>query len=157
LISACKKDEIGGTTTQKIAGTWYVTASPLDLDGDVIGEDFWGIGHFLVDTYSTADNSITSIWIDDNGNFWDFKGKIQADVNSLTFSGTDVENISYEDSEFTIKNGKILLGAAKTPSGAVADSIYFTVSFNDEDDPDNVSGYKLAGYRYTGLAGDEDN
>src|SRR5690606_23907739 len=113
LVSACKKDEIGGTATQKIAGTWYVTASPLNLDGDVIAEDAFGIGHFFLDTYNTADNSPTSIWINDNGAFWDFKGKIQADIDNLTFLGTDIENIAYEDSEFTIKNGKILLGAAR--------------------------------------------
>ena len=60
------------------------------------------------------------------------------------------------DSKLTITNGKILPGAATTPSGMPADSIVFNVTFNDDTYPTDYGfdSYRVAGYRYTGFTKD---
>ncbi len=157
FITSCEKDPIGGTAAQKMAGEWYVTGDAIDANGNIVfkDEDLFGVGHFHLDTYNTSTNSSTELWVNDNGHFWDFKTKINMDVNSMSFSGADIQNVSY-DSKVTITNGKILLGAAHTPSGSVADSIVFTVSFNDDTYPTQYgyAAYRISGYRYTGLTND---
>ncbi|PPL04656.1 lipid-binding protein [Parapedobacter indicus] len=158
LISSCEKDDIGGTNGEKTAGEWYVTVVAVDEAGNVVYEDdeLFGIGHFHLDTYNTVANDPNEMWIDDNTNFWETKGKISVDPNALTFSGEDVQN-EYYDSQFTVTNGKILLKAATTPSGMPADSIVFNLNFSDDDYPKELgfSSYLVSGYRYTGFAGDE--
>ncbi|WP_372773229.1 lipid-binding protein [Mangrovibacterium sp.] len=156
FITSCEKDEIGGAATEAMAGEWYVTADAIDADGNIVYEDFFGIGHFHLDTYNTSANSTTEMWINDNGNFWEFKNKIDIDLSSMTFEAVDVQNEAY-DSQLTILDGKILTGAATTPSGSVADSIVFTVLFNDDTYPTSYGfdRYRVAGFRYTGLTADE--
>ncbi len=156
FITSCEKDEIGGTATEKMAGEWYVTGAAVDAEGNVVDADWFGLGHFHLDTYNTSSNSISEIWINDNGNMWDFKAKVNIDLNAMTFEVNDVQNEAY-DSKFTITNGKIIYGAATTPSGMPADSIVFNVTFNDDTYPADYGfeSYRVAGYRYTGLAGDE--
>src|SRR5690606_34339586 len=124
LFISCEKEEIGGTATQKMAGEWYVKVVAIDDNGDVVyeDEDLFGLGYFHLDTYNSAANIPTEMWINDNGNFWDFKAKIKVDLDAMTFHAEDVQNEAY-DSRLTITDGKILLGAATTPSGMPADSI----------------------------------
>lgn len=159
-LQACKKDDIGGTATEKMAGEWFVTADALLADGTLKEHDIYGLGHFLLATYNVVDNSTTHMWVDDNANFWSFKGKVNIDLNSLTYSGDNIQNVSAEgdDIKFTISNGKILKGAAKTPSGMPADSIVFEVKFSDDDPIGNgFDRYRITGYRYTGFVNDEDH
>ncbi|WP_293955734.1 MULTISPECIES: lipid-binding protein [unclassified Sphingobacterium] len=154
-FQSCKKDEVEGTATQKLAGEWYVTADALKADGSLFEKDVYGLGHFMLATYNTESNDLSKIWIEDRGNFWDFKGIINGDVNTLTFSGEDVQNVSY-DSKFTVTNGKILKAAATTPSGMKADSVVFEIKFDDDDPVGNgFDRYRITGYRYTGLANDD--
>jgi hypothetical protein len=155
FITSCEKDEIGGTATQKMAGEWYVTADAIDSVGNVVYTDFFGIGHFHLDTYNTSSNSTSEMWINDNGNFWDFKTKMNIDLNAQTFQISDAQNVAY-DSKLTITDGKILYGAATTPSGMPADSIVFNVSFNDDPYPAQYGykEYRVSGYRYTGFTKD---
>lgn len=156
FITSCEKDEIGNTATEKMAGEWYVTGDAIDADGNIVESDWFGIGHFHLDTYNTSSNSITEMWINDNANFWDFKTKVNIDLNAMTFQAADAQNVAY-DSKLTITNGKILLGAATTPSGVPADSIVFTVIFSDDTDPVDYgfAAYRIAGFRYTGFTVDE--
>ena len=75
----------------------------------------------------------------------------------------DIENFC----NITITDGKILKGAATTPSGMPADSIVFYVEFDDDytlDDEGNVvyapeyygfKNYRVSGYRYTGFTNDD--
>ncbi|SEN65473.1 Lipid-binding putative hydrolase [bacterium A37T11] len=152
---ACKKDEIENTASVKLAGDWYVKASQIDDAGNIVAEDLTG-GYFHLLTYNTAANKDTELWIDDQKNFWDIKGVVNSDVNGLSFSGTDVQNVSY-DSKFTVADGKVLEKAATTPSGSAADSIVFTISFDDDEElpTGGFPKYRISGYRYTGLTGDE--
>lgn len=157
-IVSCEKDDIGGTNGEKTAGEWYVTVVGIDDDGNVVlgDPDLFNQGYFHLDTYNTVANDPNEMWIDDGGNFWEFKGRVDVDPNALTFSGTDIEN-QYYDSKFSVSNGKILMAAATTPSGMPADSIVFDVWFDDDENlpiGDAVS-YRITGYRYTGLPGDE--
>jgi hypothetical protein len=155
-LTSCEKDKIGGTATESLAGEWYVTADAINADGTVFEEDLFGIGHFLMATYNTASNSTSEIWVDDATHFWEFKLKAAADINTLTFSVEDADNEYYE-SKVTILNGKILPRAAITPSGTPADSIVFEVSFDDDPYPADYgyARYRISGYRYTGLTGDD--
>ena len=83
----------------------------------------------------------------------------------LKKGAADVENAC----NITITDGKILNGAATTPSGMPADSIVFYVEFDDDYSPVDETmtdyeytptlygfkNYRVSGYRYTGLANDD--
>ncbi len=161
LLASCEKDEVGGTTTETMAGEWYVKVTCVDDDGGVVYEDddFFGLGDWMLDTYNTNSNSSTEMWINDNENFWDFKLKVDIDLDAKTFSATDVDNEAYEDCVVNITDGKILEDAATTPSGSAADSIVFYVNFSDDSYPSSYgfSKYQVSGYRYTGLNDDDDD
>lgn len=158
FVTSCEKEKIGNTATEKMAGEWYVVADAVDANGNVVfsDADLFGIGRFHLDTYNTSSNSSTEMWINDNNNFWNFKAKMNIDLNAMTFQATDVQNEAY-DSKLTISNGKILFGATKTPSGMPADSIVFTVSFSDDTYPAKYgyAAYRVSGYRYTGFKNDK--
>lgn len=152
VLAGCEKDEIGNTATVSLAGEWYVTVDAVDEGGNVTVEDCYGLGHIHMNTYNTAANTPTEMYVDDIENFWDFKVRVKSDVNALTFATEGaVANEKYE-CNVTIDGGKILLGAATTPHGTPADSIMYYVSFSD-DEPG--MRYKVSGYRYTGLAVDD--
>lgn len=157
-FTGCEKDtDPGATAVAPLAGHWTVTAVAVDQSGNVIFEDadLFGLGRFQIDTYNTSANTNDTIWVNDNKKLWDFKVKVKADINNLTFAGSDLQNRSY-DSKVTIENGKILKGAATTPSGMPADSIVFTVTFDDDTYPAKYGyyGYRVAGFRYTGFEAD---
>lgn len=162
FITSCEKDEIGGTATEAMAGEWYVTADAIDADGNIVYEDAFGLGHFHLDTYNSSSNSTTEMWIDDNDNFYygstdlGFKTKITIDMTAQTFSATNSTNLYY-DNTLTITNGQILNNLATTPSGMAADSIVFELSISNDPLPEayGYSHYRVAGYRYTGLANDD--
>ena len=158
LMTSCQKDEIGGTATQKIAGEWVVTADAASADGSIAIEDPFGLGRFNIDTYNTGKNVPTEMWVDDNGNFWEFKIVADLDYTAAIFSTKDYVPNDYYDSKVKITGGKVLYGAAKTPSGMPADSIVFYVSFDDDDYPAKYGyeNYKVSGYRYTGFANDDE-
>lgn len=156
FLASCEDEEIGTTETVSMAGEWYVTVKAVDADENIIYDDPFGNGTFHLDTYNTASNSTTEMWIDDNENFWEFKNRITVDLASMTFYATDAQNETY-DCLVDITNGQILYDAATTPSGSVADSIVFNVSFSDDGYPAayGYDHYRIEGFRYTGLTADE--
>jgi hypothetical protein len=160
LFTSCEKDEIGGTATEDMAGEWYVTVDAVDASGNVVysGEDLFGMDPFMLNTYNTASNASDKLYVDDRGNFWEFKARANCDIKSLTFQTSGgVANESYDGCDVTITGGKILPKAATTPHGTPADSIVFYVSFSDDTYPDMLgyANYKISGYRYTGLTSDD--
>lgn len=158
MLASCEKDEVGGTATEALAGEWYVTVDAVDASGATLYEDFFGLGHFMLNTYNTADNVSTKMWIDDNENFWNFKVKADCDVNALTFTTNgEVDNAAYADCKVNVSDGKVMYGAATNPHGTKADSIVFYVTFSDDEYPETYgySKYKVSGYRYTGLVSDD--
>lgn len=150
MFTSCKKDfEPGGTEVEKMAGEWWVTATIIKDGKDA--EDA-GVGHFRMNTYNTASNVATEMWVDDGGNFWDYKLKVNVDYNNRTFSTNDfVNNVSY-DCKVKITDGKVLKGMATTPSGMPADSIVYMIQFDDDED---ALTYKVSGFRRTGFPADD--
>lgn len=166
---SCQKDPIGKTETAALAGQWYVLYHGVDENGDIIpGFEDFNEGYSLALTFSVASNSADSIWVSDteNSNFLGYQVKVPCNLGELTFgSENEAANINlsgaYADGDIgetaVIKNGKIMLGAAKTPSGMPADSICFELSFKDDGYAAYYGHhhYRIEGYRYTGLAADE--
>lgn len=136
-FTSCQKEEIGGTATESLAGEWYLMAS-------VDGSPIYGPFHLL--TYNTSANNPNEIWIDDKGNFWDFKVKGTGDINTLTFSAANAQNVSY-DCTVNITNGKIIKNGGTQNNGSPADLLMMDVEFSD--DPGTI--YHLEGVRYSGL------
>ena len=162
FLSSCEKDDILDTATVNMAGEWYVTADAVDDQGETVYEDPFGDGSFLLDTYNTASNSNNKMWIDNDGlssdsYFTHFKSRMDINYSALTFNVPDYSNTIYDGCLVTITDGKILYGAATTPSGEVADSTVFYISFSDDTNPADYgySKYRVAGYRRAGFTANE--
>lgn len=162
-FTSCSKEDIGGTATQDLAGEWMCIVDAIDDEGNVVMEDPFGMGQVLMITYNTNANDGKELWVDDLGNFWEFKVKVPCNVAAKTF-GSDTPVVSafvgddgLYDIEVELADGKVVFGGAKTPSGMPADAIEFTVSFEDDDYPAafGYSKYLVHGYRRTGFVADE--
>lgn len=149
-------DDQGGTSTQEMAGDWYVTFT-------VNGQDVNGLGYTLLSTYNTAANNGNEMWIDDHKNTYWYKFKTPINYSSKTFAGANLSSSVVDDDISTpnvietydvgvnVMDGKILKGAATTSGGNKSDSIVFKVEF--ADDPGTI--YTVAGYKRTGFPEDE--
>lgn len=157
LFTSCEKDEIGGAATKSLAGEWTVTVDAVDENGNIVMEDPYGLGRTMVNTYNTSANVPTEMFVDDMKNFWNYKVRVQSNINSLTFATSGAVANEADECDVTIDGGKILPGAATTPHSTPADSIVYYVSFSDDDAPaqNGFAKYKVSGYRYTGLAVDD--
>ena len=152
LFASCAKDPIGGTATVDMAGEWYVTVDAVDENGEILYEDPYGMGPVIFSTFNTAANKADEMFVSDNYNFLEFQVQVKADPAAMTFETEGIAQNLVSECGVTISSGKITLGGAKTPSGMSADAIEFLISFDDDD---NEFIYKVHGFRYTGLAGDE--
>ncbi len=91
ILAGCEKDEIGNTANRSaLAGEWKVTVDAVDEGGNVIAEDCYGLGISLMNTYNTAANTPTEMYVDDIGNFWKYKIRVKSDVNALLFATNGV-------------------------------------------------------------------
>ncbi|WP_161890091.1 lipid-binding protein [Pontibacter russatus] len=158
FLSSCERDapEIEYTSTFPVSGEWWVTYKVETSPGVFVDA---GGGYSTLLTYNTSDNSGDSIWIDDQGHFWTYKVKAPVNMQNLTFGVEEAPNAAYE-SMVTIADGKVLLNAAESKTGVQTDSIYFKVSFSDEEDEDeNVTPYNtiyhVSGHRRTGFLEDD--
>lgn len=144
-FSSCDKGgdpDPGGTTVEKFAGDWFISAT--DTDGATVFE------HELHTTYNTAANDNT-MWVDDHENGYWIKCKVTVNVEDGTFTATDAESL-YDGSFVTITDGKIEKGAGLSQAGHVVDKISFTAHFDYDAD-----GYNIIydGHKRTGFAEDE--
>jgi hypothetical protein len=138
MVSCQKDPQPGGTAVQSMAGEWWVQ---LDRKG--------AFYHFS--TYNTASNLGSEMWLDDLKTFYEMKGKVNVDLNALTFSGKNIKN-EYYNITFNVDSGKIIHNGSKGPaSKAVTDSITFVAEFSD----DPGTKYRLSGYRRTRFADDD--
>ncbi|MDR1382128.1 MAG: hypothetical protein LBJ47_11710 [Tannerella sp.] len=151
FITGCEDEtDPGGTAVKKMAGDWWVTVDVIE--GETNLGDGYGIGHLIMHTYNTAANKPTEMWLEDGGNFWDYKLRVDVQYENRTFSTAGfVDNHAYE-SQASITDGKILEGAATTPSGMPADSIIYYIRF-DDDEPEYQ--YRISGFRRTGFPADD--
>lgn len=138
--------DAGGTKTEKFAGDWHI----IGLEPDGVTPAFGG-DYVLFSTYNASSND-ENFWIDDHGNFFEIKTKVQAtSYSDLTFNGPEnADNLATNDTVH-VTNGRILKKAATSFGGHEVDSIYFEAEFIW--DPGTV--YKFAGHKRTGFLEDE--
>jgi hypothetical protein len=153
FITSCDDDEdddLEFTATYPLSGDWTVTYSIETAPGQF--EPLLEDTELLI--YNTSENLPTEVWVDDHGNFWDFKVKTPADARARTFGGENLENQSYE-SVVNVASGQVFLDAVRV-NGIQRDSIYFQVSFNDDEDAEGNPApfgtiYHVYGHRSTGF------
>lgn len=152
-LVSCEETETepGGTAVEKMAGDWIVTWELKDDQGvwkDVLG------GTVSLNTYNTAANVPTEMWLKENY-LLNTAIKVSTNYDGRTFEMAkktiDVDEDMWGNPQITldITEGKVLEGAAKSPSGMPVDSIVCFVNVKDD------GTYKVAGFRRTGFPADE--
>ena len=162
---ACQKNPVENTATVDLAGQWYVIYNCLDENGEPIeGFEDFNEGYSMALTFSTASNTKDSIWVSDSKdmNLLGYQVKVPCNLQTLTFGSENVETNVYGPGKYIgdkaiVRNGKIMKGAATTPSGMPADSIYFELKLIDDAIAAayGYDSYQVCGFRYTGFAADE--
>ena len=145
-------EEAGGTQVEKMAGLWDVQVHAINEDGSILYEDPYGKGTFSITTYNTAANNTTEMWLDDGGNFWGVKMKVNVDFTNASFSaadGTAYDFTKPEGGKVKGMKGKILYGQGKNIHGVPCDSICVEVAFDDDDN--NGLTYRYTGVRHSGF------
>ncbi len=157
LFSSCDvKDDFENEESPlvEMAGEWYV-----HYDHNVYGPDPFGVGYTSLVTYNTSADDGNEMWINDEGNFWTYQVKIPVNLTALTFGSQDtvINHIDGYDIKVLVRNGKIIKDASTRESGAIADSIYFEMWFEDLEGSTGIAGDTLivSGYRRTGFLEDE--
>jgi hypothetical protein len=164
-----KDAKIEKTATYPMNGEWWVTYRLDDGTGNLVDAGIvWGIGeigHLKALTYNTVENVSNRIWISDvdalsydaSGNFWSYRVVANLDLSSKSFDVDTAANAAYDshgvpyEIQVTVRNGKVILGAGRSRTDVVTDSIYYELEFSD--DPGNI--YYVAGHRRTGFYEDE--
>ena len=151
-FSACSvetDEEAGGTNIQNMCGNWDVVWYAVDANGESLGD--WTTG--TIYTYNKADNSTTKMWIGDQKSYWNFQFLVNIDYNAKTFSTDSVDYDAAGSGKAAVKNGKILLGAAKNEHGMPTDSIVFEIGFSDDTYPAKYGfdHYRVEGVKYSGF------
>jgi hypothetical protein len=156
LYSCDKKEKFVNEESKvvKIAGEWYV-----HYDHPVFGADPFDVGYLSLITYNTSADDGQAMWINDQGNFWTYQVKIPVNVSDLTFGSQDtvLNAIDGYGIKVLVRNGKVINKVSLRPSGALADSIYFELWFEDLEGSTGIAGDTLivSGYRRTGFLEDE--
>lgn len=172
-------EDAGGTNVEKMAGHWTVTFEQSVDEYNAIANggtnpglssmtadqleklkwaDAYGMGKVGVYSYNTASNAADSIWFSDyatkasDASTWSYKLKVGINYGTKTFGCAETSNTNHSGCSITIIGGKILKDAARTPRGAVADSIIAFVKFSNNSD--GFTFMKMSGYRYTGFSAD---
>ena len=155
-FASCEKEKIGGTAVQDMCGEWYVQVDGVDSNGNVTMEDPFDMGVFELYTYNTNADLATEMYIDDYGNFWDFRVTVNVDYANKTFSASNAVD-DYNDILVDIVNGKVVKDGATSMAGYTTDAISFMVAFEDDDYRGEYWDYLwIHGYRRTGLNGGYD-
>lgn len=143
ILSSCdKKGDYEQINSQVVdaAGEWWIKFSKTDYE----------TGYLKVLTFNTADDATNEMWIWDKGNWKNIKFKCPVDISTLTFSGSNLDDIN-SDVTIEVMNGKIEPDGGLSTTGNVTDKISFQITFSDE--PGVV--YNAVGTRKTGFVEDE--
>lgn len=128
-----------------MAGDWFIVGYLQD------GTPAYSGDYNIFSTYNASSND-ENLWIDDHGNFFEIKTKVQANLDNLTFSGPANAPELITDGTVTVSNGKIIKdGGVTYGTKTVVDSIYFEAEF----DWDPGTTYIFGGHRRTGFLEDE--
>jgi hypothetical protein len=139
--------EEGVSPTVALNGEWFI-----DITDAATGDVY--VQHAFHKTYDSGLGDGTMYISDVVGGTptgWYTEGLLNTNPAALTFSGTDVDNTADPGTTFTITEGKVLKGAARSRTGVVVDSIYFKGTFSY--DPETVLIF--AGHKRTGFEEDE--
>ncbi len=123
----------------EVSGDWIVE---IYRDGVLDGVD-------VITTGNTSANLTTEMLLDDQQHGWGLRTKVNLDLATMTFSGSDLPEL-YFDVTVTI-DGSFTKNGGTTPLGATTDAISFTAVFSDI--PDEVWEYK--GYKRSGFLEDQ--
>ena len=122
----------------EVTGTWVVD---MLWDGDPYDTN-------TISIYNTGANDSDLMWLDDLGHGWGLLAKVPVNLETLTFSGSDLDELYYGVT-VNITEGKITKGGASAPNGDVVDGIYFKAEFSDI--PGEI--WEYSGFRSTGKIG----
>jgi len=145
--------EIEYTAVYPLSGEWYVTFTDISVTPNVT------TGLMMISTYNTTENSNNQMWIRSTSTSTSaaytgrFRGKINCDVENLSFEGDQVSNAYYTTSPiptFNISGGKVEPDAYTTASGGKADKITFQMT--DTRKPGKT--FTVSGFRRTGWVED---
>lgn len=152
VMLACQPEEPGVkyTSTFPLNGEWAVVYRIESSPG--IFEDQSGYTGLTIS--NTASDKGDSIWMSDDGNFWDFKVKAAARAKTKSFSSEGSKNmVAGYGINVIVTDGKVILDAVVTKAAkTVTDSIYMKLEF--EDDPGVI--YHCSGVRRTGFLEDDE-
>lgn len=133
-----------------LSGEWRIRVTDAST-GTLVTNTMYTFG-----TYNTSDNDKDQMWIRTTssmaGGLGTLRGKITCNVADLSFSASNISDISVtSETTFTITEGKVTLDAITMPSGAIADKISFKYTTG------KVSGktFLMEGYRRTLWEDDE--
>lgn len=147
------------TTTVNYAGDWFIDLK--DSDGATVASH---VHHY---SYNTSANDNT-LWIDDKGDGYEIKCKVNVDLTNGSISATASPNIAtnydptkpttavnnpvYATDTVTITEGKIEKGTGLSKSGKIVDKISFKAHFSYD-----APGYDILynGHKRTGFLEDE--
>lgn len=152
LVSCNSEDfdyDIEYTPIHPLGGQYVVTVSK---DGAEVGMMYCTIAN-------TASNDTDKCWVRVGSvtaaSAFNINGKISCDVQALSFSGSNIENLAgnvvSSTETFTLTGGKLELKGITAPSGTIADKISFT--YTTSKDPGAT--YSVVGWRYTGWPEDD--
>jgi hypothetical protein len=154
-IASCQKEyKAPESKTVSMSGRWWTELYFDEAQDGIPVEDgliytYADFGSYGIVTSNSASNTDTVI-IDDHEGSWPFRAKAPVSIENLKFLPSTVLNINedYLGTGETVKiiDGKILKGAARSKSGAVADSIFLEFEFSD----DPGSYYIYTGHRDSG-------
>jgi hypothetical protein len=154
VLGSCKTEDIdpGAAANNDLSGEWFV-----EYNHSVYGHDPFGVGYTRLLTATSASQAANELIITDEENFWEFRVKARMDVSSKTFGSADTLRDYIHDIKVLVRNGRIIEDAVTTTAGAVADSIYFEVWFEDLEGATGIPSDTLfvSGYRRTGFLEDE--
>lgn len=112
----------------------------------------------VMNTFNTADNSTTQMWIRASSTsttyLGRFDGKINCNVTGKSFSGDNASNTYYTTGTiptFTITDGLVVTDGYDTATGGKSDKITFTMT----DTRKAGKVYKVTGFRRTRWLADE--
>jgi hypothetical protein len=151
-LSSCKKEEVGGTAVQSLANEWYVQVTQINTATGAVIDDT-DKTYYTLSTYNTADNSPTTMWMDDSQSYYGLKAKVNVDLANKTFSVNNGDEQYDAGVKVTITNGKVITNGAVGPaSKALTDAISYDARFSN--DPDNIT-YRFKGYGRTRFPDDD--
>lgn len=119
-----------------ICGEWTV---------DITDATTNSVKRAVIYTYDTANKDANKVWLWINIAGYGTKCKIDCVPEAGIFSGTAAANVLLSGTN-DVKDGKVVLNGATTPSGGKSDSIEFTYFSSLANKTYTVKGYRRTGW-----------